>query len=222
MQNLNLRMLESKTWRANQQDGLFDLFFGALFLGIALSQLADGLWGNEPATLAVLVCIQFGGAGGLWLARRQITQPRIGVVRFTPSRKRRVRTACIVLSFCVAATVALVVLTALSERGVSFSSGPVSRYTVSAVAAALVLTPLAVIAYFQEFPRILVHAALFLGAEFGGTWLERGGSVPFPRAVTFGAAALVSAAVGASLLLRFLQIPPEESATKMPGGPDHA
>jgi hypothetical protein len=222
MQNLNLRMLESKTWRANQQDGLFDLFFGALFLGIALSQLADGLWGNEAATIALLVGVQFGGAGGLWLARRHITQPRIGVVRFGALRKRRIRTTSIVLSFCVAATVALVVLTALSERGVSFLSGPVSRYTVSAVAAGLILIPLAAIAYFQEFPRILVHAMIFLGAEFGGTWLERQASVPFPRAVTFGVASLVSAGVGMTLLLRFLRLPPEQSPPGTPGEPDHA
>jgi hypothetical protein len=43
MKDLNLRLLESKTWRANQQDGLFDLFFAVLFLALALSQLADGL-----------------------------------------------------------------------------------------------------------------------------------------------------------------------------------
>ncbi|MCX6099699.1 MAG: hypothetical protein NTX69_06760 [Candidatus Bipolaricaulota bacterium] len=222
MQNLNLRMLESKTWRANQQDGLFDLFFGALFLGIALSQLADGLWGNDAVTLAVLICTQFGGALGLWLARRAFTQPRIGVVRFGALRKRRIRTTSIVLSFCVAATVALVVLTALSERGVSFLSGPVSRYTVSAVAAGLILIPLAAIAYFQEFPRILVHAMLFLGAEFGGTWLERQASVPFPHAVTFGVASLVSAGVGMTLLIRFLRVPPEQSSPGTPGEPDHA
>jgi len=222
MQNLNLRMLESKTWRANQQDGLFDLFFAVLFLGIALAQIADGLWDNEAASLGALVCVQFGGVAGLWLARRRITQPRIGVVRFAPARKRRVRTTRIVLAFCVALTVGFVVLTALSGRVGNPLAGPVSRYTVSAVAAGLILIPLAAIAYFQEFPRILVHATLFLGAEFGGTWLERQASIPFPRAVTFGVASLVSAGVGMALLLRFLRVPPEQSSPGTPGEPDHA
>ena len=74
MQNLNLRLLESKTWRTNQQDGLFDLFIGVLFLGIAFAQVADGLWDSEAASLGVLVCVQFGGAAGLWLARRRLTR----------------------------------------------------------------------------------------------------------------------------------------------------
>jgi len=218
VQNLNLRSLESKTWRANQQDGLFDLFFGALFLGVALSQLADGLWGNDAVTLAVLICTQSGGALGLWLARRAFTQPRIGVVRFAPPRKRRLRTACLILAVCVAVTLALVILTALSIQGGGPFAGPVSRYTVSAIASALILIPLAVIAYFQEFPRILVHAMLFIGAELGGTWLEQSTRAPFPRAITFGAAAVVSAFVGAVLLVRFLSIQPEGPSDEAGGG----
>jgi len=222
MQNLNLRMLESKTWRANQQDGLFDLFFGALFLGIALSQLADGLWSNDAVTLAVLICTQFGGALGLWLARRAFTQPRIGVVRFAPPRKRRLRTMRLILAVCVAVTLALAVLTALSVRVGGPFAGPVSRYTVSAIAAGLILVPLAAIAYFQEFPRILVHAMLFLGAEFGGTWLERQTSVSSPRAILFGVAALTSATIGVVLFVRFLRLKPEKSAAVDAEGANHA
>ena len=89
MQNLNLRLLESKTWRANQQDGLFDIFFAVLFLGIALSEIADGLWHSEGASLGILVGVQFCGAAGLWWARRRITQPRLGVVRFAAKRVRK-------------------------------------------------------------------------------------------------------------------------------------
>jgi len=215
-------MLESKTWRANQQDGLFDLFFGALFLGIALSQLADGLWGNDAVTLAVLICTQFGGALGLWLARRAFTQPRIGVVRFAPPRKRRLRTTRLILAVCVAATLALVLLTALGGRAGNPFAGPVSRYTVSAIAAALILLPLTALAYFHEFPRILIHAVLFVGAEFGGTWLERQTSVPFPRALLFGAAALTSAAIGVVLFVRFLRLKPEKTAAVDAEGADHA
>jgi len=222
VQNLDLRVMESKTWRANQQDGLFDLFFAVLLLGIALSEIADGLWNSEAATLGMLVCIQFGGAAGLWWARRHITQPRLGVVRFASARKRRVRTTAIVLAFCVAATLALVLLTSLHGGGLVASAKPVSRTTVSVIVAAVVLIPLAAIAYFQEFPRIFVHAALFLGAEFGGTWLEHETALPFPRAVTFGAAAVASGAIGVALLLRFLRMSPENRSAPDSTGTDHA
>lgn len=222
MLDFNLRTMESRTWRANQQDGLFDLFFAVLFLGIALAQMADGWWDNEFATLGLLVGIQSGGAAGLWWARRRITQPRIGVVRFTSARKRRVRTTTVLLALCVAATASLVVLTALSGRGVPPFSHPVSRTTVSAIVAALVLTPLAAMAYFLEFPRILVHAGLFLAAEFGGTWLEHEAALPAPHAVTFGAAAIASGVIGAMLLLRFLRMRPENPSVPDPKGIDHA
>lgn len=207
MQELDPGRLESSAWRAHQRDGLFDLFFAVLFLGVALSQLADSLWGSAPLALGVLAAVQFGGAACLWWARRLITRPRLGVVRFARPRVRRVRAGTIVLASCVAFTVVLVVLTALArQRGLS-PSGLVSRYTVSAVAAALIFFPLAAIAYFQEFPRVLVHAALFASAEFAGTCLERATDVPLPRVLTFGIAAAVSAAVGALLLARFLRLP---------------
>jgi hypothetical protein len=221
MQDLNLRLLESKTWRANQQDGLFDVFFAVLFLGIALSQIADGIWNSEAASLGVLVGVELCGVVGLRWTRRRITQPRLGVVRFAPERKRRVRTTRIVLAVCVAATMALVVLTVLGGRTGNLFAGPVSRITVSAVAAALILIPLALIAFFQEFPRILAHGVLFAMAEFGGTWLEAT-TLRFPRAVTFGAAAVCSATIGAVLLVRFLRTTRVRVTNDEPGGPNHA
>ncbi len=165
--------------------------------------------------------MQFCGAAGLWWARRRITQPRLGVVRFAAGRVRRIRTTSIVLAVCVAATLALVLLTALGGRAGNPFAGPVSRITVSAVAAALILIPLALIALFQEFPRILAHGALFATAEFGGTWLEAT-TLRFPRAVTFGAAALCSATIGAVLLVRFLRTTRVRATNDEPGGPDHA
>lgn len=221
MHDLNLRNLESKTWRANQQDGLFDIFFAVLFLGIALSQVADGLWHSDGACLGILVGVQFCGAAGLWWARRRITQPRLGVVRFAAERVRRIRTTTIVLAVCVAATLALVLLTALGGRTGNPFAGPVSRVTVSAVAAGLILIPLALIALFMEFPRILAHGVFFTAAEFGGTWLE-GTSLRFPRAIPFGVAALCSAVIGAALLVRFLRTARIRTASGEPGSPDHA
>ena len=171
--------------------------------------------------MGILVGVQFCGAAGLWWARRRITQPRLGVVRFAAKRVRRIRTTSIVLAVCVAATLALVLLTALGGRAGNPFAGPVSRVTVSAVAAGLVLIPLALIAWFQEFPRILAHGVLFAAAEFGGTWLEET-AVQFPRAISFGGAALISSLLGAVLFARFLRTTRVRTAQDEPGSSDHA
>lgn len=209
MSHLNLRSLESEMWRANQRDGLFDLFFAVIFLGLALSQLADGLWKNDAATLGLLIAVEAAGAIGLSQARRRITKPRLGVVHFAAARKRRVRWTRVVLALCVTATLALVLATGLSTGGFV---KPLTRTTVSAIAAGLILIPLSAMAVLQEFPRVLVHAMLFVGAEFGGTWLEGQTVVPFPRAILFGVAAAVSAGVGIALLVRFLRLKPADPA----------
>jgi hypothetical protein len=204
MEKLSLRWLESKSWRANQRDGLFDLFFATLFLGLGMGALADWLGAPDGVPLAVGVAIQVAGVVFLWLARRWITAPRLGRVRFGASRRRRVRTTRLVLAACVAVTAGVVTLTALG----GLSGRTVSRLTVSAIAALLVFVPLAAIAYFQEFPRMLLYAALFAAGEFGGTLLEGVAGLPAPRTIAFGGSALVSAAIGATILLRFLRLPP--------------
>jgi len=203
MENLSLRQLESKTWRANQRDGLFDLFFAALFLGLGMAALADWLGAPDGVPLAVGVVIQGVGVLSLWLGRRWITAPRLGRVRFGAARRQRVRTTRLVLAACVLMTAGVVTLTALG----GLSGKTVSRLTVSAVAALLVFVPLAAIAYFQEFPRMLVYAALFAVGEFGGTLLEGIDGLPAPRTIAFGVSALASAAIGATILLRFLRLP---------------
>lgn len=207
MNNIGLRQLESKSWRANQQDGLFDLCLAVLFLGLAMGSLAEFLHAPEIMNLVVLMAIQFGGVLALCLGRRKITAPRIGRVRFAAPRRRRNRTTVIVLGICVAITASIVAMTAIAGRVGGLFAGPVSRYTVSAIASLLVFIPLAAIAYFQEFPRILLHAALFVAAEFGGTVLEKALRVPAPRTIAFGAAAAISAAVGIVILVRFIRIP---------------
>ena len=126
------------------------------------------------------------------------------------------------LSLCVAMTLAIVLLTALGGRFGNLLAGPASRYTVSAMAAGLVFLVFSGLALFLEFPRLLIHGALFAGAEFAGTWLEELGVVGYPRAIVFGVAAVVSAAIGVVLLVRFLRTAPADPTESEPGGPDHA
>jgi len=203
MENLSLRGLESRTWRANQRDGLFDLFFAVLFLGLGMAALTDWLGAADGLPLLVGAGIQSTGVLLFWLGRRWITVPRVGRVRFAAPRRRRIRTTRIVLTACVAVTAGLVALTALG----GLSGRTVSRLTVSAIAALLVFVPIAAIAYFQDFPRMLVYAALFAAGEVGGTLLEGVNGLPAPRTVAFGVVALVSGAIGTVILARFLRLP---------------
>ena len=127
MESLSLRWLERKSWRANQQDGLFDLFFAILFLGLGMGSLVEWLGGAEIMNLLVLMGIQFGGALLLWLGRCRYTAPRLGRVWFAAPRKRRIRTTRIVLGACVAVTTTIVVLTAVAGRSGGLFAGSVSR-----------------------------------------------------------------------------------------------
>ena len=69
MDKLSLRTIESKTWKARQQDGLFDMYFGILFLAIGVSAFVEALGAPAPVRLATLVVLQMGGVLFYWLAK---------------------------------------------------------------------------------------------------------------------------------------------------------
>ncbi len=208
MREPNLRALESRSWKARQQDGLFDIYLGALMLAIALSALVEALGAAAPFRIVALAVLQFSAAGGFALARRRLATPRIGAVKFGAGRAKRSRVLRAALGVCVALTVALVVLTAVGRSPLGFFSG-LGDFALPTVVSLVVGIPLAAIAMFLEFPRLLVHAALFIAATFGLSASGHSFMDPIPGAVAFGVAGAVSVAVGAVILARFVRRVPQ-------------
>jgi hypothetical protein len=210
MNELSLRTIESKTWKARQQDGLFDMYFGILFLAIGVSALVEALGAPAPVRLATLVVLQFGGVLFYWLAKRRYVSPRQGAVRFAPPRVRRTHTLAFALAACVLLLAGLVASTALGHSPLQWFS-QLGAYTLPTAVAVVVGLPLVAIATFLQFPRVLVHAALFIAAGFALTAAGHDFMSPIPGAIAFGACGTTSLAIGAFYFVRFLRRVPERS-----------
>jgi hypothetical protein len=85
----NLREIEKKAYMSYHQDGLLDIFVGVYVLGSGLGIWADMIEGSfwltsiMPAILIVTVL-------PIWIeAKRKITMPRIGFVKFGPRGAHR-------------------------------------------------------------------------------------------------------------------------------------
>ena len=210
MQDLSLRSIESRSWKVRHQDGLFDIYFGVLILAIAVSAFVAALGAPPPLRLVTLIVLQFGSALLFWLAKRRYASPRQGAVRFAPTRVRRTHTLRFALAACVLLLAGLVVSTALGHSPLQWFSllGPYALPTAIAVVVGL---PLAAIAYFHQFPRVLVHAALFFGAGFALTAAGHNFMSPIPGAIAFGISGLTSLAIGLVIFRRFAKrlVPPK-------------
>jgi len=204
MNELSLRTLESRSWKARQQDGLLDIYLGALMLAISISALTEALGAAPSFRLISLIVLQCSAGSGFVLARRHVATPRIGVVKFGADRAQRSRLLRVTLFACVLVTATLVALTAVGRSPLGIFRG-LGNYALPTLVSLVVGIPLTAIAVSLQFPRILVHTALFAAATFSLAASGHGFMDPTAGAIAFGASGAISTAIGAAIFGRFVR-----------------
>ena len=195
---MSLREIERKAWISYFEDGLWDLFFGVLFLISGIRSLTDNVWyvGGLYALLLV-VCILI-----LPIGKKQITIPRLGHVKFGPARKLRQSKAIAVLAISVLATFALLML---PKSGLALPP----KMLISPIIAGWIAVVFGVLAYYLDFKRLFAYGVLFAISEvLSGLFGEPIGSI---MQTISGIAILL---VGMAVFMRFVRrypLPTEET-----------
>jgi hypothetical protein len=200
---IRLKEIERKAYTSYYNDGLLEIFLGGaiLFIGIALSLDAAYLFGIVPA-------IVFASWAG---AKRMITVPRIGHVKFGPQRLSRMakekRFFTIYFSITVVAgfVVFLLVTLRTAEARRIFGAYPLAPIGIIGAIA------LAFLAYWKQIQRIYLYAVLLPAALFGAPHF----GIKEPHYM-IGLGSVILAA-GIVLLIRFLR-----TYSRSPMGENHA
>jgi hypothetical protein len=196
-QKMDLKQLERKAWTSFYDDGLGDIFLGCIMLMFALAPMLSRLglgdfWSSAvflPFFALVFIVIV--------LLRKRVVIPRIGLVRFGRTRKKRL------VKFNVLMFVVLsvgLILGFLSLRG---GVGQAWVHNLRFIAIVLMCSGLA--GYFLGFIRLYIYGILIALAIPIGEWLWTNAGVPhhgFP--VTFGITAGVMLITGIVLFLKML------------------
>jgi len=208
MTSIRLQDIERHSWRMTNKDGLLDILFGFMLLGACLSALVGLRYALEWLRILVLCGIQFGGVAFVIWMRKRMVAPRIGRVKFSSKRTRRVRTLRIVMAVCVAVTVLLVVATSLSQRFdfALFRYG--GAWSVVAVVAAVVMIPLSAMAIVLDYPRLLLYGSLFVIAEFLLEVVGLDDFTSYAETIVYGAGSVIAFAIGIPIFLKFLRSVP--------------
>jgi hypothetical protein len=209
MSKLNLRDIERRSWRSTMGGGVIEIMFGVMMFAGAISYLVSDLGAPSAASTATLVVLHAVALLLMFRLRKRYVLPRIGRATFSTSRKRRLRRMTILLAVCVAATIALVVMTAIAGRTETSLLGPVSATPIVAVVAVVVLVPLGALAVFLDYPRFLLLGGLIVAAEAGLALLAKYGEPPHGRAIVYGTIGLISLVIGLITFARFLQRIPQ-------------
>jgi len=197
-ESLNLKELERKAWQSFQQDGLMEVFLGALLVLAFLAGIA-----GEQRFFVYIVMLLLGPM--LFLAKRYVTVPRIGQVQFGPKRKANQRLLAVVAVVAVGLTLALMLV---AMRGSSWLRD--NHVLISFGLGGMVALVFTAMAYLKDFPRLYI-VGLLIGAAFTVTELLDN---PAPLLVV-GSILFV---VGLAILAHFVRQYPVPSADVTHGG----
>jgi hypothetical protein len=204
--DIDLKELERKAFRATFQDGLWDVFLGLLLLNMGGGTLLGGsqmspLWSMVILTVIVgIVLLVF------WAGKKYVTTPRIGLVKFGPQRKsklRRVRVA-LFLSVLLGVLMFLWGLGAWSGRlPYLLAELPIPAY----VWAVQCLVVFSVAAYFMDVTRFYLYGVLYALPFPLGILLAHNTDLTgaLSMVITFGTAGGILVLIGVVLFVRFLR-----------------
>ena len=208
-ENIDLKEIEKKTWRSTLEDGILDIYFGILVLGMGIAiTLSDII----PDPLNKIIPFIFIGPGLIFFlaAKKYITQPRLGVVKFGLKRKGRKLKIVIGLSinFIILLTI-FIIRIVNPELDLEFPG-----YLDGLIIGLLFITlPICFVAYFLQYPRLyfiglLVGLSFFLSDLFSILIPE-----PFDALTAFGIVSCTIIFIGLVSLIKFIRkypLPKEE------------
>jgi len=180
----DLKALERRVWSRFFRDGFWEIFFGMMFVGMGLRELADNIMFTFLIFMGILVMI-FG--------KRFITTPRMGLVRFNERRRTRRKWVLFVILGANLLTGALLVVTLFT----GFKPGP----EVSApIIGGSILLIFLLIAYLLDYWKFAVYGGVLV---VGIVLMELGAEMAASLFLITGGAALI--AYGGYLIITFLR-----------------
>ena len=202
-QQIDLRLLERKVWTSFFEDGLWDIYLGALLMAMGIGALISDTGISHTATMIIYVLLVGTAFLFLLLGKRYITRPRIGHVNFGPKGKARKRKTRIVFAISVLVGLAAFVIALLSARG-SLPRSLSMGVLLPAIWVGNMIIVFSLAAYFLRFYRLYLIGVMFAIAvplDIVLTALTHQ-DLTF---VAFGIPAMIILIMGGVVLVRFLR-----------------
>jgi len=171
---LDLKQIERKAFRSTYQDGLWDIYMGAIVAAFAVF-LYRPKSGYSALNIIVMALIFTVAYSLFWVGKKYITLPRMGQVHFGPARQQKKKALAIILGIIISIQAFVVGVTAFGWLNPGFGAkllGSFGDYSlehlaVAALGSFFVGPSMLVIAYLNDFPRgyyiaVLMALAVFL------------------------------------------------------------
>ncbi len=182
----SLKMTERRAYRSYYNDGVFDVFFGFVFMVFAWMPIAVEV--GVPTVHLYLVLVL--ATPVAWLVRRHVTIPRIGLVEFAEKRRAK--------KWMLAAS-SMMVLFLILPLIIASGSG-VNELVVVPIIALLVCLA----GYFLDYPRMYIYGALLVYGIVQARFLVGFAGSPLHSLISLGIPGMGIMIYGIALLYKFL------------------
>jgi hypothetical protein len=209
-EQIDLSGLEKKAWRSAFQDGIWDIYFGLLFLGLGITPFGESFGlPEELGTMIILLCWNSITVLFLILSKKFITIPRLGFVKFGTKRKKLKKRLLAFLSFNL---ILALIFIFINISGI-FESLNVGVFFEPLIIGLLLITvPLSVLAYFLEFHRLYIYAIIFGMGFFNSELLFPLVGSPLDLFLSLGLVGIIVILIGSVYLARFIRkYPPSKN-----------
>jgi len=212
--DINLKEIERKAFRSTFQDGLWDMYLGFLLLTMGMGPVLPSLDTSVMWTLGILLAFSVLVWLAFWVGKKFITTPRMGLVKFGPQRKAKLKKTRAVLFLSVLLGVIMFVLRAMwnIEWAVRI---PIPAY-VWAVQAIVVF---GLGAYFLDVSRFYAYGMLYAMPLPVGIVLLQNTGLPGLMFLPFGVSGGIMVIIGVVLFIRFLRDYPIPAEAVSDGNP---
>jgi len=208
-QPLSVKNAETRAFKlATFEDGIWEIYLGIFFTLLSAYSISRNLLG--PAINVILVLgVTLAMVGLAWLAKKRITQPRVGLVRFSLGTVKVIRKANIFSWGLVILTFSLIILGSkqlIKEPVWSTFPKWVADLYIDLFFTLIILGIFCLIAYVIDQPRFYLYGLLLGAGNCISTVLLVYHQVSFqwPTAL----AGLVISAIGIYILTKFIRLHP--------------
>lgn len=204
----NLKEIEKKVYTSVYEDGIWDIFFGFMILGMGLSDWLEVI--ITGAGLPRIISSLFFPAFSVLifsLGKKYITVPRMGY--FEPSKKQRSNKRKLFGLLTITFLIGLGAMLLFSGINLSGETPEwkswLGGYIVPIAITSMVVGTLSLMAYMMHFNRLYLIAILFGAAMFLTEITRSGLGVPLNSNISFGIAGTIVLLNGLRLFYNFLK-----------------
>lgn len=197
-QNINLKALERKAWTSNFQDGIVDIGIGLIFVVSSICMIFGDI--RFYLYLLYLVPVLL-----IVTAKKYITIPRMGYVKFSRERNRK---RYILYAVMTTSIIIFLLITVLAKNSL-FPSAIMGAVVVSAIIFIICIS----IAFFLNFDRMYLYAFLITASFILSEIIISNTGVISSGGYAYLILSVIMIVIGIVYLFRFLQkypLPSEE------------